>query len=62
MPFVSRIGIEKLRQIVVEDSLGIGAQLEESLHRSTTAYRDPWKAALTSTVPNEFSTLLSVIQ
>jgi nitrite reductase (NADH) large subunit len=60
--FVERIGIDKLRAIIVEDSEGIGSQLEANLQRSTEAYTDPWKAALTSTVPNEFSTLLNVIQ
>jgi len=42
--FVERIGIERLRAIVVDDSEGIGAQLEENLHKSTLAYSDPWKA------------------
>jgi nitrite reductase (NADH) large subunit len=60
--FVERIGIEKLRAICVADSEGVGAELEANLQRSTEAYADPWKAALTSRVPNEFSTLLNVTQ
>ncbi len=60
--FVERIGIEKLRSIVVEDSEGIAAQLERDLRRSTETYKDPWKAALDSHVPNKFSSLLQVLQ
>jgi nitrite reductase (NADH) large subunit len=60
--FVERIGIDKLRAICVEDSEGIGDRLEESLYRSTAAYTDPWKAAVTAAVPNAFSRLLTVIQ
>ena len=60
--FIERVGIEKIRAIVVEDSEGIAAQLEANLLSSTTAYKDPWKAALSSQVPNEFTSLLRVIQ
>ncbi len=60
--FIERVGIEKIRAVVVDDSEGIAAQLEANLLRSTTAYKDPWKAALTSQVPNEFSSVLRVIQ
>ncbi len=60
--FVERLGIEKIRAIVVEDSEQLGAQLEANLHRSTLAYRDPWKDALRSQVPNEFANLLPVMQ
>ncbi|HEX4166016.1 MAG TPA: nitrite reductase large subunit NirB [Bryobacteraceae bacterium] len=60
--FVERLGIERLRAIVVEDSEGVSDQLEANLFRSTSAYRDPWKEALTSKVPNEFVSVLPVIQ
>ncbi len=60
--FVERLGIEKIRAIVVEDSEQLGDQLEANLHRSTLAYRDPWKEALNSRVPNEFASLLPVLQ
>ncbi|HEX4807557.1 MAG TPA: nitrite reductase large subunit NirB [Bryobacteraceae bacterium] len=60
--FVERVGMEKIRSIVVEDSEGIAAQLEANLHRSTAAYRDPWKEAVLSDSQREFSSLLPVLQ
>ncbi len=60
--FVERLGIEKIRSIVVEDSEGIGEQLEANLLRSTAAYRDPWKEAVISATPNQFAALLPVLQ
>jgi nitrite reductase (NADH) large subunit len=60
--FVERLGIEKIRSIVVEDSDGIGEQLEANLLRSTAAYRDPWKEAVVAAAPNQFAALLPVIQ
>ncbi len=60
--FVERIGIDKICSIVVDDSEGIAERLESDLLRSTKAYRDPWKQALHSTVANEFTSLLPVIQ
>ncbi len=41
--FVPRIGIEKIRQIVVEDSEGVAAELDARMQRSVDAYRDPWQ-------------------
>ena len=60
--FVERLGIDKIRSIVVDDSEGIAERLESDLLRSTKAYRDPWKQALHSTVANEFTSLLPVMQ
>ena len=40
--FVPRIGIETLRDIVVHDSLGIGAALDAEVARTKAAYVDPW--------------------
>lgn len=39
-------GIERLREIVVEDALGICAELEEQMERHIAAYRDEWAAVL----------------
>ena len=60
--FVERIGIERIRAIVVDDSEGICAQLEANLLRSTQAYRDPWKANIEAPTPNQFVSLAAVIQ
>jgi nitrite reductase (NADH) large subunit len=60
--FVARIGIEKIRSVVVDDSEGIAARLDEELQKSTAAYRDPWKEAFLPATPNQFASLLPVIQ
>jgi nitrite reductase (NADH) large subunit len=43
--FVERIGIETLRQILVEDSLGICERLDADIQRAVDAYKDPWQEA-----------------
>jgi nitrite reductase [NAD(P)H] large subunit len=40
--FVPRVGIEKLRDIIVNDSLGIGERLDREIQASIDAYVDPW--------------------
>jgi nitrite reductase (NADH) large subunit len=40
--FVPRLGLEKLRAIIVEDSLGICAQLDVEVEKTIAAYVDPW--------------------
>ena len=40
--FAPRIGIEKLRAIIVDDSFGIGAQLDAEVEKTIAAYVDPW--------------------
>jgi nitrite reductase (NADH) large subunit len=46
--FVPRIGIERLRDIVVEDALGIAAELDAAVDASVAAYQDPWREAVTA--------------
>lgn len=60
--FVQRIGIDKIRSVVVDDSEGIAAHLDEDLRASIAAYRDPWQEAYTPATPNQFSSLLPVLQ
>jgi nitrite reductase (NADH) large subunit len=40
--FVPRIGIETLREIILQDSLGIGERLDREIQASIDAYVDPW--------------------
>ena len=40
--FVPRVGVEKLRDILVNDSLGICARLDADIQASIDAYVDPW--------------------
>ncbi len=43
--FVERVGIDVLKAILIEDSLGICAQLDERIELAVKAYKDPWKEA-----------------
>ena len=60
--FVERLGIAKIRAVVVEDSEAIAARLDEELQKSIAAYRDPWKEAFMPATPNQFASVLPVIQ
>lgn len=60
--FVERVGIEKIRAVVVEDSDGIAAQLDAAIQASIDAHEDPWKQAGKVAPATEFASLLTVIQ
>ncbi|MGY1916480.1 nitrite reductase large subunit NirB [Blastococcus sp. SYSU DS0973] len=40
--FVPRVGLQKIQQVLLEDSEGIVADLDEGMQRSIDAYTDPW--------------------
>jgi nitrite reductase (NADH) large subunit len=58
--FVARVGIDKIRAVVVEDSEGIAERLEREIAAAKAAYKDPWKEAVAART-NEFSSLLPVL-
>ncbi len=58
--FVERIGIDKIRAVIVEDSEGIAGHLDAGLQASIDAYRDPWREAYTAAPPTEFTSLVQV--
>jgi nitrite reductase (NADH) large subunit len=60
--FVERVGIEKIRSVVVDDSEGIASRLDEAINESIAAYKDPWKEAYNPVTPNQFSSVLPVLQ
>jgi len=53
--FAERVGIETLRKILVEDSLGICARLDGEIQKAVDAYQDPWKEAEVPVYPAQFS-------
>jgi nitrite reductase (NADH) large subunit len=53
--FVERMGIETLRRILVEDSLGICSRLDAEIQKAVDAYRDPWKEADIPFYPAQFA-------
>lgn len=59
--FVSRLGVARLRAIVVDDSEGIAERLDAEMAASRAAYKDPWKEAWMQATPNQFVSELRVI-
>ncbi len=60
--FVERVGMDKIRSIVVDDSEGIAARLDASIQASVDAYVDPWLEADTPATANQFISTLPVLQ
>ena len=58
---VERIGIAKLRSIIVDNSEGIAPRLDEEIAQSKAAYKDPWKEAYMPAASTQFSSELRVI-
>ena len=53
--FAERVGIDTLRKILVEDSLGICARLDAEIQKAVDAYQDPWREAEVPAYPAQFS-------
>ena len=60
--FVPRLGIEKIRAIVVDDSEGIADMLDEAMQRSVDAFRDPWLEADAPATSHQFTETLPIVQ
>jgi nitrite reductase (NADH) large subunit len=60
--FVGRLGIERVRAVVVEDSEGIAERLDREIAESKAAYKDPWKDAWLPENDKQFASLLPIIQ
>jgi nitrite reductase (NADH) large subunit len=61
--FVPRIGLEKIKAVLLEDSEGIVAELDANMQQSIDAYTDPWgqdgKAPAT---PGQFRPALPLVE
>ncbi|HEY6079742.1 MAG TPA: NAD(P)/FAD-dependent oxidoreductase, partial [Polyangiaceae bacterium] len=60
--FVARVGVEKIRSVVIDDSEGIAERLDAALQRSVDAHRDPWLEADAPATANQFKQLLPIVQ
>jgi nitrite reductase (NADH) large subunit len=60
--WVERVGITKIRAVVVDDSEGIAERLDAAMQKSVDAYADPWREAYAPKTENQFKTLLSIVQ
>ncbi|MEV0900128.1 nitrite reductase large subunit NirB [Actinoplanes sp. NPDC049802] len=56
--WVPRVGIEKIRAVVVDDAEGIAEALDAAMEASVQAYQDPWKERAEPATPGQFRTSL----
>ncbi|WP_193047397.1 nitrite reductase large subunit NirB [Mycolicibacterium baixiangningiae] len=59
--WVPRLGIEKIRAVVVDDSEGIAEQLDANMQKSVDAYRDPWRDGQEPATEGQFRTSLPLL-
>ena len=59
--FVPRIGLERIRSIVVDDVEGIAAELDAALAESVAATQDVWLERNQPKTMNQFRTALPVL-
>jgi nitrite reductase (NADH) large subunit len=59
--FVPRVGIDRIREIVVDDSDDIADELDAHMQKSVDAYRDPWDDCRNPVTPNQFQNALPLI-
>jgi nitrite reductase (NADH) large subunit len=58
--FVPRLGIDRLRAILLEDSEGIVDRLDAAMQESIDAYVDPWREAYAPKTPHQFTSTVPV--
>lgn len=59
--FVPRVGIDRIREIVVEDSDSIADGLDARMQKSVDSYHDPWDRNRNSFTSGQFQTSLPLI-
>jgi len=59
--FVPRVGVERIRAIVVDDADGDAARLDAAMAASVDAYRDPWLERQEPVTPGQFRTSLPLV-
>jgi len=58
--FVERLGIEKLKRLLVADEEGIGSRLDEEIQAAVEAYVDPWQEASEPVHPSQFVNIVNL--
>ena len=58
--WVERVGMERIRAVVIDDSEGWNARFDEELEAAIKAYRDPWKDGAEPKTENQFRSLIPV--
>jgi len=59
--FVPRVGVDRLRELIVDDVDGLGAGLDERMAAAVAGYRDPWRERDTPATPGQFRTALPLV-
>lgn len=58
--FVPRMGIEKVRDVIVNDSLGLGEHFDTEVEKTAAAYVDPWLERDKPVYPGQFTAARSI--
>ena len=58
--FIERMGIDRARAVVVDDSDGIAEALDAAMEASTAATKDVWKERIAPKTHNQFASLIPV--
>ncbi|NAZ77261.1 FAD-dependent oxidoreductase, partial [Kineococcus sp. T13] len=59
--FVPRLGLERVRNVLVEDSDGLVAGLDERMQATVDNYRDPWQEGEQPVTPGQFRPALPLV-
>jgi nitrite reductase (NADH) large subunit len=59
--WVPRVGIEKIRAVVLDDDEGIADRLDANMAKSVAAYRDPWLDGREPVTEGQFRTSLPLL-
>ncbi len=59
--FVERVGIERLRGVLVEDEEGIASRLDAEIDRAVAEFVDPWLEATAPVHPSQFRTTVGAV-
>lgn len=60
--FVERIGINKLRAVLVDDAEGVCQRLDAEVQAAVDAYKDPWREAAKPVHPSQFLSLIASVR
>ena len=58
--WVERIGLERIKAVVVDDSEGWGERFDAEVAAAVAAYRDPWTDGVAPATENQFRSLIPV--
>jgi nitrite reductase (NADH) large subunit len=58
--FVERVGVEKIRSVLIEDKEGICGRLDEAMQAAVDAYFDPWLEASDPVHPSQFVNIINL--